>query len=154
MTKPLYIFAAGGSLVDLDATVFIQLGIFALLFFLLRPLLFQPVLRLLEARRVAIAGATKEAAQLQAKAADMSASIAASLDEAREDAKAARAKIIEEARRRSVDIIRQVHESCARATEAARVQRDQALESVRVSLHADVDALACAAVSRILGRKS
>jgi F-type H+-transporting ATPase subunit b len=150
---PLSVFASGGSLIDLDATFFIQLGIFAVLFFLLRSLLFAPVLRLIEARRIATQGAGLAAAELKAKALQLRAHANSSLEEARSSAMDARAKIVEEARKQAAEIVRQARESSSKSTESARAERDRALETVRISLLADVDALAGAAIFRILGRR-
>ena len=54
----------------------------------------------------------------------------------------------------AAEIVRQARESSTKATESARAERDRALETVRISLLADVDALAGAAILRILGRRS
>ena len=67
-------------LIDIDGTVFLQLGVFAVLFFVSNKLLFQPYLRLREARRAGIEGAREEAdrmtAEADAKLADFEKSLA------------------------------------------------------------------------------
>lgn len=57
-----------GSIIDLDGTIWIQLGIFAIAFLLLRPLIFRPMIALFEARENAIEGAKVEALRLQDEA--------------------------------------------------------------------------------------
>ena len=61
-------FLSGGSIIDLDGTFFIQFGIFAIAFLVLRSLIFKPMVALFEAREEAIDGAKAEAKRLQAGA--------------------------------------------------------------------------------------
>ena len=58
-----------GSIIDLDGTIWIQLGLFAIAFFIFRPLIFRPMVALFEARENAIEGAKLEALRLQDEAA-------------------------------------------------------------------------------------
>ena len=57
-----------GSIIDLDWTILIQLGTFAVAFLLFRPLIFRPMIALFEARENAIEGAKVEALRLQDEA--------------------------------------------------------------------------------------
>ena len=57
-----------GSIIDLDGTILVQLVTFGLAFFLLRPLIFRPMIALFEARENAIEGAKLEALRLQDEA--------------------------------------------------------------------------------------
>jgi F-type H+-transporting ATPase subunit b len=57
-----------GSIIDLDGTIWIQLGLFAIAFFVFRPLIFRPMIALFEARENAIEGAKLEALRLQDEA--------------------------------------------------------------------------------------
>ena len=61
---------AGGSVVDLDATVIVQFVCFITLFLLLRPLLFRPLLAVLAEREKATEGDVKEAKRRQVEAED------------------------------------------------------------------------------------
>ena len=54
-----------GSIIDLDGTIWIQLGLFAVAFFVFRPLIFRPMVALFEAREKAIEGSKLEALRLQ-----------------------------------------------------------------------------------------
>lgn len=58
-----------GSIIDIDGTIFVQLGIFAIAFLLFRPLIFKPMVALFEAREQATHGAKLEAQRLQDEAA-------------------------------------------------------------------------------------
>ena len=57
-----------GSIIDLDGTIWIQLGLFAIAFLVFRPLIFRPMVALFEARENAIEGAKLEALRLQDEA--------------------------------------------------------------------------------------
>jgi len=57
-----------GSIIDLDGTIWIQLGLFAVAFFVFKPLIFRPMVALFEARENAIEGAKLEALRLQDEA--------------------------------------------------------------------------------------
>jgi F-type H+-transporting ATPase subunit b len=56
---------SGGSIIDLDGTVFVQLAMFFVAFGVLYVLVFKPMVALLEAREHAIDGAKDEAKQLE-----------------------------------------------------------------------------------------
>jgi F-type H+-transporting ATPase subunit b len=58
-----------GSIIDLDGTIWIQLVVFGVAFFVFRPLIFRPMVDLFEARESAIEGAKLEALRLQDEAA-------------------------------------------------------------------------------------
>ena len=60
---------SGGSIIDIDGTIFVQFGLFAIAFFVFRPLIFKPMVALFEAREQAIQGAKLEAQRLQDAAA-------------------------------------------------------------------------------------
>ncbi len=64
----LSVLLEGGSIIDLDGTVLVQLAIFWILFTILYFLVFKPMMRLFEARETAIDGARVEARDLEKKA--------------------------------------------------------------------------------------
>ena len=44
------VLLSGGSVIDLDASIFIQMGIFFVAFFILKALVFNPTMQLFDAR--------------------------------------------------------------------------------------------------------
>src|SRR5215510_11102858 len=62
------VLLAGGSVIDLDASLFIQMAIFFTAFFILKGLVFRPVMTLFDARDKAIEGARAEAKQMETEA--------------------------------------------------------------------------------------
>ena len=62
------VMLSGGSVIDLDGTVFVQMVIFFIVFFVLRSLVFQPVLALFDAREQAIMGEKEKARVMESRA--------------------------------------------------------------------------------------
>ncbi len=56
------------AIIDFDGTLFIQLAIFIVLFFVLRSLVFKPMISLFAAREAAIDGAREEAKKMESEA--------------------------------------------------------------------------------------
>jgi hypothetical protein len=67
-TAALQMLASGGALIDIDSTLFIQLGLFALFAFVATRALFRPYLRMREEREAGIEGARALATRLGAEA--------------------------------------------------------------------------------------
>src|SRR5262245_39364120 len=74
---------SGGSIIDLDGTVFVQLAMFFIAFFLLRVLVFKPMLAVLDAREEAIDGAKELAKRLEVEVKEKQASFEAELRKVR-----------------------------------------------------------------------
>ncbi len=68
MGSHLLTFISGGSLVDIDGTLFIQLALFLCMFVFLYLALFRPMIRLIEARRDAIEGTRGRAQDMMREA--------------------------------------------------------------------------------------
>ncbi|HEX4355334.1 MAG TPA: ATP synthase F0 subunit B, partial [Polyangiales bacterium] len=62
------VLLAGGSVIDLDATLFVQMAIFFIAFFVLKTLVFTPVLKLFDAREKATDGAKADAKRMETEA--------------------------------------------------------------------------------------
>ncbi len=152
MAIPISIIAAGGSLVDVDSTYLIQLGIFLLVFLLLRPLLFRPVIRLIEARRTATLGMQENAEKLDQEAQVLNKDVEAKLAEVSSQASLERAKLVEQARLKERELLTKAREDSAGVVEQAKqdaaVQADQVRESLRQEMAGLVDSVA----AKVLGR--
>ena len=62
-----------GSIIDLDGTIWVQLGLFAVAFLLFRPLIFRPMVALFEAREKALIPRLREVAACPGFAASLAA---------------------------------------------------------------------------------
>ena len=73
----------GGVTVDLDLTLVVQLGFFLVLLFVLKPTLFDPMMRLFEEREKRIEGTRHEATKEDERSAKALAEVAATLEQGR-----------------------------------------------------------------------
>ena len=64
------LLSSGGSVIDLDATLFVQMGVFFCAFFILKFLVFRPVMDVFDARDQATGGAKEDAARMETEAAE------------------------------------------------------------------------------------
>jgi F-type H+-transporting ATPase subunit b len=126
--SPLLLSAATEQpLIDLDGTVFIQLGIFLVLLVILRALVFKPFLRLLDEREKRTSGARAETERLLADAAAKVQAYEASIQSAKLAALDDRAKIRATGAGEARSIL-----------EAARQKTQRSLEDARKDLAKDV----------------
>jgi F-type H+-transporting ATPase subunit b len=147
------VIAAEHPLIDIDLTVVLQFVIFAVLFFVLNALLFQPFMRLREARRAGIEGAREEAdlmtAEADAKLADYEKSLTAARSRANDEGRKVRAEA--SAHEKEVtDTARAT--ALAAMTEAQQKVRTET-SAAQTELMPQADALARQIASKLLGRE-
>lgn len=145
--------AAGGSLIDLDATLFIQLGIFLLVFILLRFLLFRPVIQLIEKRREVTTGKKEEAEKFERDSEKLQAEFDKQMAEIRAAAGAEKDRIIEQARRQERDLLVKAREDARAIVEEAKADANAQAAVAREEIRGEIDGLVSAVASRILGRE-
>ena len=134
MTIPGSIFTSGGSLVDVDATILIQLGIFLFLFIVLRSLLFKPIIRLLEARHQATESRREEAARLEVKATDLNEKISVQITEIRSSASKDRLGEEEKAGQAHRELLIRTREECMKLAQETRDDLEKQAGQVRAQL--------------------
>jgi F-type H+-transporting ATPase subunit b len=144
--------SGGGSLVDLDGTFFIQLGLFFFMFVFLYALLFRPMVRLIEARREATEGAMDRAKATSAEAEKLAGDVDARIADIRASAAEERDRMVEQARRQERDLMASALEESRGTIEKARLELEERGREVRARLESEVDAMASAVAERILGR--
>jgi F-type H+-transporting ATPase subunit b len=144
--------SGGGSLVDLDGTFFIQLGLFLVTFVFLYAALFRPVIRLIEARREATDGTKARAEAMRLEAIDIADEVHRQVQDIRTSATGERERMVEQARRRERDLMLAAREESRRTIEHARTELEQAGARLRRELEAEVESLAASVGERILGR--
>ena len=142
-----------GSIIDLDGTIWIQLVLFGIAFFLLRPLVFRPMVALFEARENAIEGSKLEALRLQDEA-------AAESEEFDEEMRRLRLQAGEERDRLRAEgkhLERAVLERVRGETDRQLAEADKKLASEASKLRADmkssIPALAQQIASKLLNRE-
>ena len=150
---PIVSLAGGHPLIDIDATVIVQLVLFLVLFVVANRLLFQPYLKLRERRREGIEGARAEAermtAQADAKLADYEKQLAVARDRANEEGRKVRA----EAAAHEREVTDKARAAAQAATDEAQAQMRRETEAARAQLLPQAEALARAISSKLLGRE-
>ena len=147
------VLLSGGSIVDLDGTVFVQLAMFFVAFAVLYVLVFKPMVALLEAREHAIEGAREEAKHLESEVGAKQASLDPELRRVRgvsgEERERLRAEG-QELERRLLDRVRGETQSLV---SEAKVRLEQEARVARSELEAQRGDLAREIASRVLGRE-
>lgn len=141
-----------GSLIDLDGTFFIQLGLFFFAFFMLRALVFKPMVALIEARDGATDGAIEEAKAMRKEAADAEATFQEELRKVRLKAGEERDKLRADGRKLEEELLTKVRsETEAQMAEASK-KLDQEAAKVRAAMEAETAVLAREIAGKLLGR--
>jgi F-type H+-transporting ATPase subunit b len=143
----------GGVDVDFDPTVFIMVALFIFLWIVLKPLLFDPMLRLFEERERRIDGAKLLARKIDEKSAGALTRYETEMQRARTSANADREKLRAEGLKREAEILAKVRASTAATVEASRKEMLDAAAAARKGLSSDMQSIAADFASRALGRE-
>jgi len=139
--------------VDLDKSVFVQMALFAALVVVLKPLLFDPMLRVFALREERTVGAKAEARAMQERAAD----ILARYDGALKQARSTAAEQRESHRKETAQLESQILEEARLAVEtimaAGRGRIIAEIETLQKDLAATSTGLAGEIGSQVLGRE-
>lgn len=143
----------GGVTVDLDATLLVQIGLFIFLLVVLKPLLFDPMLKLFEEREKRTEGTRHEAAKEDKRSAEALAKYEAVLGKARTAGSAERDRIRAEGTRKEAELMAKVREATAGTVEQGRAAIAGEAKGARSQLSAEAATLGRAIASRVLGRE-
>ena len=153
MLQALTSVASGHPLIDIDLTVFVQFGLFLLLFLAANKLLFQPYLALRERRKAGIEGARAEAdrmtAQADAKLADYEKQLTSARNRANEEGRKVRA----EATAHEKDVTDKARAETQKAIDEATAKMKQETEAARGQLLPQAHVLAKQIATKLLGRE-
>ena len=138
---------------DLDGTAFVQVGLFIALWLILKPLLFDPMLKLFEEREKRTDGAKAQARKIDEKSTTALARYEAEMTRARAAANAERDKIRAQALAREAQILSDVREATAKVVEDGKRRAHAEAERVRVALKAQTIETARELAARVLGRE-
>jgi len=139
-------------LIDIDHTLWIQLGIFLLVMIFLSKLVFGPYLKLKDAREKGIEGARGQAKEMQQGADERVADYEARLLAAKQRGADERARLRAEGADRERDIMGRAREETSRSVEAARATLQQETVKLRADMAPRVGELATAVARKLLGR--
>lgn len=126
----LSVILSGGSVIDLDGTIFVQVLLFFIAFFLLHTLVIKPVMSVLDAREQAIDGAKVDALKLQRDAEEKRLTLEEELRKIWEAANQERERLRAEGQLQARHL-----------TERARKETDAALSDAKMKLEAEATKL-------------
>jgi F-type H+-transporting ATPase subunit b len=142
-----------GSIIDLDGTIWIQLGLFAAAFFVFRPLIFRPMIALFEARESAIEGSKLEALRLQDEASAESEEFDVEMRRLRLQAGEERDRLRAEGKRLERTVLDRVREETDRQLSEADAKLKTEAAKLRSEIDQSVPTLAKQIASKMLNRE-
>jgi len=146
-------FASGGVVVDLDITFAAQIVLFFLLFLLLRPILFDPMVRLFEERERRIGGSKDDARKLYADADAAMAKYEEEVLVVKRQAGEERDKIRQEGQRKEQAILGKVRDESNAMVDEGRARIAKERDALKTELGAMSTQLARDIAGRVLGRE-
>jgi F-type H+-transporting ATPase subunit b len=147
------LFATGGVNVDFDLTFLAQFLLFTLFILVIKPLLFDPMLRVFEERERRTEGAKQKARAMDEKAGELLTKYEAELDKVRREANTERDRLRAETARIEAQIMAQARAETAKIIEDGKARIASEMESLRRELEASRPALASEIASRVLDRE-
>jgi F-type H+-transporting ATPase subunit b len=139
--------------VDFDATFLVQLVLFVGLTLFLKPMLFDPMLKLFEERERRIDGAKLQARRIDEKSSAALVEYETAMAKARASANVDRDRIRAEGVKREQEILAQVRASTTQVIEAGKQKAKVEAERARAQLKAEASTLARHVAARVLGRE-
>jgi F-type H+-transporting ATPase subunit b len=140
-------------LIDIDHTLWIQLGLFLLLLLFLSRVVFRPYLRLRDARGAAMEGARVKAREMQEQAARELADFEVRLNQARHRGAEERMRIQSEGAAREGAVLTAAREEAARVLDTSRAALEAQARTLRAHVRPHVIELATAVAAKLLGRQ-
>lgn len=145
--------AAGGTInIDLDLTFTLQMVIFLVLIVALKPLLFDPVLRIFEERERRTDGARDEARSMQRRAGELLQRYEAELVRVNRTAAEERDRIRVETAKLEAEILNEARESTSHIIDRGRGEIAEQVQNIRFELGRHSERLAQDIASKALGR--
>lgn len=141
-----------GSLIDLDGTFFIQLALFFFAFFMLRALIFRPMVALIDAREGATDGAIEEAKAMRKEAAEAESKFQEELRKVRLKAGEERDKLRADGRKLEEELLTKVRSETEAQMAEASQKLDHEAAKVRAAMEAETTMLAQQIAGKLLGR--
>lgn len=145
--------ASSGSLVDIDATLFIQLGLFLFMLFVLTHLVFKPAIALIEARREATEGMMSTTNEIEKEAAALNASISEKLQESRRGAIKERESLIFDATQKEREILAKAREEAHAHITSMKQRAVSDLSDTKAKLISETATYVTEVTTKMLGRR-
>ncbi|MEI9948163.1 MAG: ATP synthase F0 subunit B [Pseudomonadota bacterium] len=143
---------AGGVPLDFDRTVLLQIVVFTLLIVVLKPLLFDPVLKVFALREERTEGARATARELQEKAGELLQRYETELERVKQVAAEERDLLRSETSKLEAEILREARDATTRIVEEGRRKIAAEVNSIRVAVGAESEKVAQMIVERVVGQ--
>lgn len=144
---------SGGVNLDFDNTVILQAALFTVLLLILKPLLFDPMLRVFALREERTEGARATARELQERAGDLLAQYEKELARVAQVAAEERDKLRAETARVEAEIMREARAAAATIIEQGRKRIEAEVNAIRFELGQEAERTSELIVARVLGRE-
>ena len=139
--------------VDFDLTFLAQFVLFAAFITVLKPLLFDPLLRVFEEREKRTDGAKKQARKMDAEAGELGKRYDAALEKVRQEAGRDREKLRGETAALEAKIMAEARDAAAKILEVGKARIAADVAALRIELDRARPELAAQIASRILDRE-
>jgi F-type H+-transporting ATPase subunit b len=143
----------GGSIIDLDGTMFVQLAMFFIAFFVLWLLVFKPMVAVLDARERAIDGAKEDAKHLEHEVKEKQATFESELRKVRGAAGEERERLRAEGLELERKLLDSVRSETTAMVNDAQTQLEVKARAVRGELARSSTELAREIASKVIGRE-
>lgn len=143
----------GGVNVDFDLSFVVQIALFVFLLLILKPLLFDPMLKLFEERENKIDGMQDAARKEDKRSEKALAKYEAALAKAREAGNLERERIRAEGAKKEAELMAQVRAVTASTVEQGRAAIAAEAKAAREALSAETAVLGRSIAARVLGRE-
>ena len=143
----------GGVTLDFDMTFVLQMVIFAAFIIIVKPLLFDPLMKLFEERERRTEGARVLARRMDERAGELLRRYEAELDAVRRVAAEERDKLRAEAQRLEARILAEARAEAAKIVEEGKKKLEVERRAIRAELSARAPQIARDIASRVLGRE-
>ncbi len=146
------VLLSSGSPIDVDASVGIQMLILAIAFFILRGLVFKPVMGVFDAREAAIDGSRKQAADMDKDADAIKERFESELRRVRQQGNEEREKVRAQGQKLARELTEAARRENATTLASAKTRLDLEGSHARDKAKSEVPALAKQIAERLLGR--
>lgn len=139
--------------IDFDKTFLFQMVLFALLVYVLKPLLFEPVLRIFEEREKRTDGVKAEARAMQERAGELLRKYERELERVNRAAAEERERIRVETAKLEAKILTEARESVQKILDDGRARIDEQATAIRFDLGKESEKLSREIATTVLGRE-
>jgi F-type H+-transporting ATPase subunit b len=145
--------SGGGVTLDFDNTVILQAVLFTVLLLVLKPLLFDPMLRVFALREERTEGARATARELQERAGELLGEYEKELGRVAQVAAEERERLRAETAKLEAEILREARDAAARILESGRKRIETEVNAIRFELGRESERRAEEIVGRLLRKK-